>query len=419
MLTVYVFSPVTTVLDSAWVLHTSMSILREGNIDLDEYQAIFSAPNDYHLERVGNHTYYYFPLGTSLLTTPMLAAADLAAGLARFDLGKYFLTHGPVAFDPWLPLNLMERVFASTFAALTVVVMYGIARHFLAVPRALVVVFIFAFCTSAWTTASRGLWAHGPSMLMLALAFYILLRAEAQPRWIPFAALPLALAYIIRPTNSISLVILSLYVLVRHRRAIIPYTLLGALILLPFFLYNSTVYQNWLPPYFHPQGLTITPAIMEPLAANLVSPSRGLLIFSPIVLLSIGGLVLALQDRSHRALALALAVILVLHSFIIASVNHWARGWVAGWAIGPRLYTDMLPYLIYFLIPVLAWLPALSKTWRVLAAAGLVVLATTSFAIHFHCATSMACMAWNYTPIDIDRAPQRIWDWSDPQFLRR
>jgi hypothetical protein len=24
---------------------------------------------------------------------------------------------------------------------------------------------------------------------------------------------------------------------------------------------------------------------------------------------------------------------------------------------------------------------------------------------------------WNTTPVDVDLAPQRLWDWSDPQFL--
>lgn len=419
VLTGYVLSPVTTVLDSAWSLHTSMSILHEGNTNLDEYQPIFSSPNDYHIERIGNHSYYYFPIGTPLLTTPLLAAADFAAARLHFDLGKYFLTHGPVAFDPWVPLNLMERVFASTFAALTVVVMYFVARRFLDVPRALVIVFVFALCTSAWTTASRGLWAHGPSMLMLALALYILLLAKEQPRWIPFAALPLAFAYVIRPTNSISLVILSCYVLLRYRRAVIPYAFLAALVLLPFFLYNNASYQNWLPTYYRPQDLTINSEILGPLVTNLMSPSRGLFIFSPILLLSIGGVILALRDDSHRTLAVSLVTIVLLHTLVIASLNHWAGGWAGGWAIGPRLYTDMLPYFLYFLIPILASLPAWHNAWRVPATAIIVALTVTSFAIHFHCATSMACMEWNYTPNDIDNAPQRVWDWNDPQFLRR
>ena len=32
--------------------------------------------------------------------------------------------------------------------------------------------------------------------------------------------------------------------------------------------------------------------------------------------------------------------------------------------------------------------------------------------------TSMAVQNWNTSPVDVDKNPQRLWDWRDAQFLR-
>jgi len=29
-----------------------------------------------------------------------------------------------------------------------------------------------------------------------------------------------------------------------------------------------------------------------------------------------------------------------------------------------------------------------------------------------------ATALWNNSPVDVDEAPGRVWDWTDPQFLR-
>lgn len=54
---------------------------------------------------------------------------------------------------------------------------------FLNTRYSLLTVFIFAFCTSAWSTGSRALWQHGPSMLMLSAALYLILSAREKPHY--------------------------------------------------------------------------------------------------------------------------------------------------------------------------------------------------------------------------------------------
>jgi hypothetical protein len=40
-----------------------------------------------------------------------------------------------------------------------------------------------------------------------------------------------------------------------------------------------------------------------------------------------------------------------------------------------------------------------------------------SVVIHARGAMSWDTVLWNYFPVDVDRRPQRLWDWSQPQLL--
>lgn len=162
-LTGYVSSRNITSFDSVWSMHTTMSLLREGNTDLDEYRSLIDRLSIRHAtETLDNYLYNVYPVGSSVVAAPLVAVFDLAVQRAwDFSLDRYFQLTVPEPF---------EMLSASIIMALAVVVMYRIARLSLPQLKSLVVAFIFAFCTSAWSVASRAMWQHGPSMLMLALA---------------------------------------------------------------------------------------------------------------------------------------------------------------------------------------------------------------------------------------------------------
>ena len=143
------------------------------------------------------------------------------------------------------------------------------------------------------------------------------------------------------------------------------------------------------------------------------SPSRGLLVFSPVLAFSIVGMALRLRRADGRTVDAYLVVILVLHWVSISTFRHW----YGGWSIGPRFFTDMLPFFAYFLIPVVDRLPSLTQRWDVKPFVFWPLLAASIF-IHFRCATDLAPDAWNSVPNNIDDNRYRLWDWSDIQFLR-
>jgi hypothetical protein len=305
-------------------------------------------------------------------------------------------------------------VVASFFVALTAAVLYMIGRRQLSTLSAVALAMIFAFCTPAWSTASRALWQHGPSMLMLATALLLVLHAREYPAAIQFVSLPLALAYVIRPTNSIAVALFSAYVLVSHRRFFMRYLLWSLVIVVPFLAFNWNVYGALLSPYYRPQRVGTSPYFAEALAGNMISPARGLLVFSPVFFCSFVGAWLKIRRHALERIQYVLVAVIVLHWLLIASFKHW----YGGHSFGPRLFSDMTPFLVYFLIPVLQMIASRAARHARPLAAALLGLSAISFAIHAHGATDSATWDWNGIPTNVDAQPERIWDWRDLQFLR-
>jgi hypothetical protein len=257
------------------------------------------------------------------------------------------------------------------------------------------------------------MWQHGPSLLCLTGMLLCLVRAREAPRFLAGGGVLLALAYVMRPTNSVSVLLLSLYVLWTHPRQAWRFFVGALLVAAPWVATNWVHYGSVLAPYYEPQRLELSASrVAEALAGNLVSPARGLFVFTPLLLLSLWGLVLDVRARAFTRLQGFLAAAVVLHWFAISTFPHW---W-AGHSYGPRFFTDVVPYLIFFLVPVVRALDWRSR--RPLTAA-FATLATLSLAIHLHGASSRAVYRWNSLPLDVDAHPERLWDWKDPQFLGR
>lgn len=232
---------IATPTDSIWFVPTALSILHEGNTNLDEYQSVIATKPSYTVATAQGHLYNHFPLAPSLIALPFVWLVDQGAiGLLDYDLYQASLH--------LIPLAGVELFVAANLVALTALLLYLLAREWLTTTQALLVVGIFAFCSPAWSTASRSLWQHGPSMCLLTLALYLLHQTPQRPWLAQFISLPLALAYLVRPTNILSLGAISLFVLLVYRRYALAYLAWGILLALPFLAYHLHVYDALLPP---------------------------------------------------------------------------------------------------------------------------------------------------------------------------
>ena len=401
----YLLSGNRSAFDSALYLQTSMSIVREGNTNLDEYPEIV-AKMWWPPDKIDGHLYDTAPIGTPVLMTPIVFTVDrLSALLGLGDFNEY-LKHN-------IPEDL-QSVIASLIMALTAVLIYHVGRRSLSRPAAALLTLIFAFGTTAWSVVSRTLWQHGPSMLMLTIALWLALSARDKPQRIQYVGLVIALAYVIRPTNSIAVVAFTAFVLLRYRRYFLRYLLWAAAVAIPFVWYSWSVYHALLPVYYRAYtGLSFA-IFPEALIGQLVSPARGLLIFSPVLVFSFAGIILKVKRRQWQAHDNLLIGILTLHWILI---SLWWNWW-AGVSFGPRIWSDMLPYLIYFVVPALAAMSSLRGARR---AAVMTIGAMTiifSLFVHYRGANAAEVMDWNAQPAPIDVYHERVWDWRDPQWLR-
>lgn len=407
-------SPVLQRSDSWWVLHTSMSIIREGNLDLDEYKATAAQTatgSSYNLDKINGSTFMRYPVGSSILAIPFVYIVDVGGGhkLSR-DLNS---SQGSPP-----SIKTAEKLSASFYVALSTVIIFLISRISLGNWYALAPSFIFAFCTAAWSTASRAMWQHGPSMLMIAAALYIILRAEEQPRLARYASLPLVAAYIIRPTNSIPIFIISAYIFISYREHFWRYLIYGTSAAAAFISLSLFAYNSFLPSYYGESIISrfslLNRNMIIALSGNLISPSRGLLVYSPVLILAGAGICLKVRDRTISRLDHFLIVIVATHWFMISMFGHW----YGGYSFGPRFFTDMIPILIVFMLPVFRRLQESSGKSRLAIAGVVVVLSAFSLFVNFMGANYEETFTWNKEPVDIDLDNTRLWDWSDPAFLR-
>lgn len=406
--------------DSKWIVHTAMSIIKQGNADLDEYKKIIG-DSDYRIENINTHIYTVYPIGISVIALPFVFAIDkgLNLMLSKFPRLEEYIKEYIKMRSHTCPNRInvisvflgVELFIASLIVAITAVFIYLLARLFLDIQYSLLVTFIFAFCTSAWSIASRALWKHGPTMLMLTLALYLILLAKDKPWLIQFVSIPLAFSFTICSTNIISIFLLTAFVLIQYKKYFLHYFLWGMIIIIPFLIFSFKVYCS---PYYLFSILQLNPHFFEGLAGNLISPGRGLFIFSPILLFSIFGLTLKIKNKQMVKLDYFLCGIIFFHWISMSSCYQW---W-AGHSFGPRYLSNMIPYFIYFLIPAVAVISKLKGMRKAVFNFFFFSFLVISLFVHYRGATNWDVYVWNTDPVDIDEKPQRAWDWHDIQFLR-
>lgn len=330
------------------------------------------------------HLYTKYPVVTPVLLAPLYAPA--VAFLAWQGWEQWRLQNTSLR---------MEKLAASLVAALSVGLFYLLARRRAERPRALLAAVAYGFATTTWVISSQALWLHGLGEL---LAVGALLAATAQPRpWTLLAAgVAAGLLAGNRPPDAALGAAVLVYLLARHgRRAL--WALGGAAsALVPILFYNLTVFRHWAGGYgvaglAGPHPFYSYP-LLQGIAGLLLSPAKGLLVFSPFLVFLAVRLVpaswtaagaSAQSDRrldlgstpSDRRLDLSVAVA------FLAQLCFYARtDFRAGSCYGPRYLTDSLPFLVWLLVPVVARLRGWGLRAFILAVAvGIAIQAVGAF----------------------------------------
>jgi len=256
---------------------------------------------------------------------------------------------------------------ASLCVALSVGVLFLAAIRLTSTSAATAIAIAYGAGTCVWSISSQSLWQSGPNVLMLSLAIYCLLRIREHSVWAAGCGAAVGLAVLCRPTSALVVIAIGGYLLAQaiwqQRDSAPQQTRAAALRSFLLFIAAGLPWAvllgayNWYylgTPWNFGQlaGSELVAAaknnstqlwhanLIPSLYGILASPSRGLLVFSPILLFGFWGAVRAWRGQAFAALRpLTVAVVMML--FVQAA---WFD-WYGGWSFGYRALVDVCPLL--------------------------------------------------------------------------
>jgi hypothetical protein len=341
---------------------------------------------------------------------PVLEAAAVAATLKGL---------GIVHLDARLAPLLVAKLTASALVALASAIGFLLALQFCGRGLAALVAVGFALGSGLWPTASQTLWQHATVIWSVTLAISLWVRSIGRENRVThFVAVGLLLGWAAsaRPQTLPMLLVLSAAVVwrspPRHRLAhaiafLAPLTIFAGLNFHWFghVLGNTQAFEAASLSAHRVQSTWQFPS--SGALGLLVSPSRGLLVFSPVVLVVLAARARDEADRTILRVTLAAAAVQVL---VYSSFSVW---W-GGHTYGPRYLLDVLPLLI----PAAALGVSRIRRAPAVVAAGAVAALLWSITT---AATGAFCYphdAWDTDPESVDHFHERLWDVRDNQILR-
>ena len=288
-----------------------------------------------------------YPVVTPLLVTPLYVPAWLYVK-SRGWTQERLLNVGP----------LMEKLAASLVASATAGLLFLVLCRRMERLNALLLAATFAIGTNTWMTSSQGLWQHGPGQFFATVA---LLAVTGPPSWwnVAVAGAATGLLAANRPPDLPLALGFGIYALFWAGNRVPVFALVGAVPMLLTLAYNLSMFNNLSGGYGvigAAQSSFFQGSLAVGIAGLLVSPGKGLFVFSPFLLFLPVLFRRSVADRRHRTLTLCLAVAVGLQILLYARTD-----WRAGFSWGPRFLTDMLPLLIWMLAPIVESLRGWSR----------------------------------------------------------
>lgn len=395
--------------DNLWTVPTAIMIVKNRTIDLSGLnEAMRMMPTsavwindmakDPRLKRIGQCYYNFFPIGSALVSIPFVLA----------DYRTLRKAANPIAES-----LRISRWSARVLAALSVSLLFVLLRQLQqSIPVSIFISGVFALATPHLSTHADTLWSHNVVLPFLIGSLCLLLADSERYCWL--SALPLGFSYLIRPDSVLAIAVFSLYMLLYRRRYFMLFASLGVIIATVFLLWSHATYGGYLPPYYSGTRLSLS---KFPIAAigHLVSPNRGLLVFSPILFMSLLGVgVSFVRWTKVKPIFRFLSVLLVMHWLMISMFPSW---W-AGFSYGPRLFCSILPVWMVLFIPAIEMLRNVSRWKTFVFSSILAMVLLWSLFVQFRGVSDMRVHEWNAWPTNIDLDQAKIWNWHDMQILR-
>jgi hypothetical protein len=414
------------VCDSAYSMALAETIARTGSPELTAtvpsdaaartalpgYQASGGLP--YQVMRhpaAPERIYYSYPYGTVVLSIPWVKHYS-ARGLSALDADG----HLNYAAECEIQTRVAARV-----AALLVVLLYAVGRAVLPTWAAALVAVGFAFGSPVWSTLARSMWSHTWAAVWLSAAIGLMFagRRVTRPTWRSDLILGVGVgtclfwAAACRQHLALSGLAVGAYLLVWNRRQLL-FTGLGGGVWAAAFVGGSLYYFGTpTPPSIYAAGMIDGRDVADRFFWLMLSPSRGLLVYCPFLVV-VGGMLVAFRRTLPDKPLLVPALLAVgVHTAVFSCFV----GWHAGWSYGPRYFCDVLPW--FALLTMLAVRGVLAdgeRARKLLAGSALAAATVWGVWVHGRGANSPATWMWNDRVNAVGDEPA-MKEWRHPQFL--
>lgn len=372
--------------DAYGTIFPALSLLNDGDLSLAPSEIPFLF--DWSMPATGRRL--RFPVWDRMIIDGTPAEALYRGGKLRADgTPYYFLTRAPggeyvgtfgpgaplvaapfygvmtlpdtaAALRNVVPLVARSRLVAAILTAATAAIVFLTAARHLSLGGALLVAAIFGLGSCAWSLGSQALWAQTALQPFLALGIDQFLRSRERRICALIAGVALGCAVGVRTTAVFVLIFVGLHLLTTDRKAL-GLCIAGALP--PLALLAAYNVRHFGSPFAEAHmvvGTAIATAktgspdlwstpLWEGALGLLLSPARGLLVYSPILILSFAGAWRAARDPEWRPflpLAAATAVVMAMRF-------KWFDWW-GGFSYGYRPLMDAIVPLAVLTIPAVA-----------------------------------------------------------------
>lgn len=332
-----------------------------------------------------------FPVGVGLLQVPYAAVA-LAGSQGSIT---------PSLVARW------EKHFAALLTVASVAIFFVVAQRSFGRRTAWGASGVLALATSLPTCAAQSMWSSTGELFMTSLALLFLMPGEGgrhRQAAAGAAGVAMAGAFLCRPTALVSLLVLGIVAWREGRRQGVRYGLVAALGIAAILFWQLRVFGHALGAY----GAMDTGegawggTIPSGFVGTLLSPSRGILVWHPWLLL-MPVAAMTLRPGSVRTWWRGSFAVLFL-TWLVASL--FTRWWGGG-CLGPRYFTGVAPFLALLTAPLWS-----SPSRRMRAA----LVATVFFAsaTQLLAAYNPKTADWN-SVVDVDSHPRVLWSVRDSQ----
>jgi hypothetical protein len=298
---------------------------REGRLCFERSPNIPVDPNalPYWFVPAGDHIVSRYPVATGVLALPVYVPA--LAG----------------SYDPNRErVHELERIAAAALALITVLIVAAIARLWLADGAAIAVASVYAFGTNVATVLSKALWQHTGGAFGFALALAgLLLARNARSQWL-LVGFGLGIAVAARTTNVAPAALVWIASAVAlGPRALLLSAAVAALPVAAHLGYSQFYFGSITGNGYGREAIEGWTG--QGWLGLLVSPGRGLLLYSPC--LAFAAAALYRGDRAQIERRVSLLLLAAVAALLLVMGRWWC--WWGGGSPGERMTSDVTPIL--------------------------------------------------------------------------